>query len=186
MLDSLSGLYGDSLAIISYNHTFSSQAVIGPRDSLYLSPIYPTAIFDGTDEVFEPDPSAFFTTYDAHIVAAKADTPSYNLNLTATATVNAGDLQIRIVTADTIPSGQMIAYVAICQDSLRGLSKNFNFVCQQMYNFPVDLAYPDSLDTVITFDHALPVDKMRAVVFVQDMNTKKIMHSITKQFEEVE
>jgi hypothetical protein len=186
MLDSLSGLYGDSLAIISYNHTFGDTAAIRPRDSLYSTPIYPTAFFDGTDEVFEPDPGALFTTYYDHYIAAKSDTPNYNLYLTATATASAGDLQLRIVTADTIPSGEMLAYVAICQDSIRGFSKDFNYVCMQMYRFPVDLVYPDSLDTTITFGHTLPVDKMRAVVFVQNMNTKKVMHSITKRFEEVE
>lgn len=186
MLDSLSGIYGDSLAIISYNRTFTSPAIFSPRDSIYSSPIYPTAFFDGTDEVFEQDPNALFTTYNEHYIAAKSDTPRYNLYLTATATTNAGDLQIRIVTADTIPSGQMLAYVAICQDSIRGFAKNFNYVCQQMYNFPVGLVYPDSLDTIITFSHALPIEKMRAVVFVQSMDTRKVMHSITKGFEEAE
>ncbi|MBE0432544.1 hypothetical protein IBX73_03650 [candidate division WOR-3 bacterium] len=134
--------------------------------------------------MFEPDPSAFFATYNAHITAAKADTPRYNLELAATATTTAGDVQIRVVTTDTIPAGQMLAYVAICQDSVRGFLKDFNYVIQQFYSFPIDLAYPDTLDTAITFNHALPVDKMRAVFFIQNMNTKKVMHSATMQFEE--
>lgn len=181
----MAGIYGDSLAIISYNHTFGNLAVISTRDSLYLTPIYPTAIFDGTDEVFEPDPNLFFTTYTTHIAVAMADTPSYNLELTATATTTAGDMEIRIVTADTIPSGTMVAYAAICQDSIRGFTKDFNYVVQDMFVFPVELAYPDTLDTVITFSHGLPVDKMRAVFFIQNMDTKKIMNSATKHFEEV-
>jgi hypothetical protein len=155
------------------------------RDSLYESPALPTAIFDGTDEVFEQDPSAFFTTYDAHITAAKADTPTYNLNLTATATANAGDLQISIVTADTIPSGQMLAYAMICQDSILFDIKYSNHIVKEMFMFPLDLTYPDTLDTVITFSHTLPVDKMSGVIFVQNMDTKEIMHSATRRFEEV-
>ncbi len=185
-LDSLDGLYGDSIAIVSYNHTFGNLAVINLRDSLYSTPVYPTAVFDGTDEVFELDPNLFITTYTAHIMAAKADTPSYNLDITATATPTAGDIAITIVTADTIPAGQMIAYAAVCQDSIRGFTRDFNYVVQEMFSIPLDLAYPDTLDTVITFSHALPVDKMRAVVFVQNMDTKKVMGSIIRHFEEVE
>jgi len=179
-------MYGDSLAIISYNHTFSNPAVFSERDSLYGTPIYPTAIFDGTDQVFEQDPNAFITTYTSFITAAKADTPRYNLELAANATASAGDIQITIVTTDTIPAGQMLAFVAICQDSVRGSAKDFNYVCEELYRFPIELGFPDTLDTAITFSHAMPIDKMRAVVFVQNMDTKEIMHSATKQFEEVQ
>lgn len=156
------------------------------RDSLYQSPLPPTAFFDGTDEVFEQDPSLYFESYDAHITAAKADTPSYNLEVTATATASAGDMQIQIITADTIPSGQILAYAAVCQDSAVWFDIYSNYIIKEMFVFPLDLVYPDTLDTVITFSHTLPVDKMRAVVFVQNMDTKKIMHSATKQFEEVQ
>ncbi len=148
--------------------------------------MHPTAIFDGTDEVFESDPDVFFTTYSAHILAAKADTVSYNLDITATATATAGNLEITIVTADTIPAGQMVAYAAVCEDSMTGPLKDYNYVVQEMFSFPVGLVYPDTLDTVITFSHALPVDKIRAVVFVQDMDTRKVMGSATSHFEEVE
>jgi hypothetical protein len=166
--------------------------VLGVRSSFYGSPIYPTAFFDGTDEVFEQDPNAFITTYNAHIYAAKANTPIYYFELTAAATTITGDVQVTIATTDTMPEGQMFAFVAICQDSVRGILKDFNYVCQELYSFPLDLvAIPDTLDTVyfdttITFNHAMPIDKMRAVVFVQNMDTKEIMHSATKQFEEVQ
>jgi hypothetical protein len=159
--------------------------VFSERDSLYGTPIWPTAFFDGTDEVFEPDPNAFITTYTAHITAAKADTPRYNLELMASATTSAADVQIMIVTTDTIPEGQMLAFVAICQDSVRGALKDFNYVCEELHSFPLELSYPDTLDTAVTFSHAMPIDKMRAVVFIQNMDTKEIMHSVTKKFEEV-
>ncbi len=93
---------------------------------------------------------------------------------------------VTIVTTDTIPAGQMLAFIAICQDSVRGLLKDFNYVCQELYSFPIELSYPDTLDTAITFNHTMPIDKMRAVIFVQNMDTKEIMHSATKQFEEVQ
>lgn len=91
-----------------------------------------------------------------------------------------------IVTTDTIPAGQILAFLAICQDSVRGFLKDFNYVCEEFYSFPIVLSYPDTLDTAITFSHAMPIDKMRAVVFVQNMGTKEILHSATKQFEEVQ
>jgi hypothetical protein len=162
------------------------MAAFNLRDSLYESPFPPTAIFDGTDEVFEQNPSLYFTTYEAHITAAKADTPSYNLELTAIATPSAGDMQIQVVTADTIPSGQMLAYAAICQDSVVWFDTYANYIVQEMFIFPVDLVYPDTLDTIITFSHTLPIDKMHAVFFIQNMDTKEIMHSATKKFEEVQ
>lgn len=146
---------------------------------------YPTVVFDGTDEVFEPNPDAYFTTFNDHIQAAKTDTPQYNLELTATATPSAGNLGLKIVTADTIPTATIIAHIAICQDSIHGLILPFfDYVCQQLHSFPIDLVYPDSLDTTIVFSHSMPVDQMRAIIFIQNMDTKKILHAITKQFEE--
>lgn len=185
-------MYGDSLAIISYNHTYSNPVVSSERSSFYDGPVWPTAIFDGTDEVFEQNTSAFITTYNAHIYAAKADTPIYYFELTAAATELTGEVQITFATIDTMPEGQMFAFVAICQDSVRGNVKDFNYVCEELYSFPLDLvAVPDTVDTAyfdttITFNHMMPIDKMRAVVFVQNMDTKKIMHSATKHFEEVQ
>jgi hypothetical protein len=175
------------LAVIAYNHSFVDPAVIQPRLDYYQSPLYPTSIFDGTDEVFEPNPSLYFDTYSQHIVAAKADTPLFNLELDATASANTGNLQLKIVTADTIPDDLVLAFVAICQDSIRGvvIQRDFNYVCQQLENFPIDLVYPDSLDTTIIFSHAIPVNQMRAVVFIQDMDTKEVLSAIASEFEEV-
>lgn len=171
---------------MSFNHTFSPATITDPRSALYEFPVYPTVVFDGTDEVFEPNPDAYLTTYTDHMIAAKTDTPEYNLELTATATANAGNIQLRIITADTIPNNLIIVYAAICQDSIPAifLPDTFNYVCQQLHTFPIDLVYPDTLDTNIAFNHAIPVDQMSAVVFIQNMDTKKIMHAITKQFEE--
>jgi hypothetical protein len=142
-------------------------------------------VFDGTDIVFEPNPDAYLTTFNEHILAAKADTPEYNLDLTALATPFAGELQLKIVTADTIPTATITTYVAICQDSMHGfLLPFFNYVCQQLPSFPLSLVYPDSLDTTIVFSHSLPIEQMNAVIYIQNMDTKKIMHAITRDFEE--
>jgi hypothetical protein len=185
-LDSLKKIYGDSLAIVSYNASFCPPTILDERTNLYGSPPHPTVVFDGTDEVFEPNPDSFLTTYYSHIEAAKADTPQYNLELTATATSNAGSMELKIITADIMPAGEMMAYIAVCQDSIRGIFRDFNYICQQLHTFHVDLVYPDSLDTTIVFNHSIPVSKMSAVVFIQNMDNKKIMHAITKAFEEIQ
>jgi hypothetical protein len=186
-IDSLKRISEDSLAIISYNHTFSPVNIQNERESLYGISVlnYPTIVIDGTDEVFESNPDAYLTTYNSHIQAAKADTPQYNLELTTTATQNAGNMQLRIITTDSIPAGNILTYVAICQDSIPGFaSPSFNYVCQQLFSFPLDLVFPDTLDTTIVFSHSVPVEQMTAVIFIQNMDTEKVMHAITKHFEE--
>ena len=50
----------------------------------------------------------------------------------------------------------------------------------------MDLVYPDTLDTTIIFNHSIPVEYMRAVIFIQNMDNKKVMHAITRDFEEVQ
>jgi hypothetical protein len=144
----------------------------------------PMVIFDGTDPVFEPNPSAYITTYTAHISAAKSIAPSFNLNLSAVASVNTGSLQISILPADTFLHLSCRAFVEICQDSVLGVSKDFNYVARQIYSFPVNIVYPDSLDTTIVFTHSIPIEKMNGVLFIQDINTRKVLQAIKAKFTE--
>ena len=177
------------MAIVSYNHSFCPATIRDERSDLYGIDVinYPTTVFDGTDEVFEPNLDSLLSSYDQHIQAAKTDTPQYNLELAAMATQSAGNLELNIVTTGTIPEATILAYVAICQDSVHGVFLPFfNYVCQQLYSFPLDLVHPDTLDTMITFSHSIPVEHMTAIVFIQNMDTKKIMHAITSRFEEVQ
>jgi hypothetical protein len=174
---------------VSYNHSFCPAAIRDERSNLYgiSQANYPLAVIDGADEAFEPNQDSLFSTYYRYIQAAKADTPQYNLELTATATQNAGDLELNIVTTTTIPEATILTYIAICQDSTHGVFlPYFNYVCQQLYSFPLELVHPDTLDTTITFSHSIPVSNMRAVIFIQNMDTKKVMHAITREFEEVQ
>jgi hypothetical protein len=180
----LSGLYGDSLVIVSYNYSVDT---IGDQRRVFyqiLPQDDPTVIYDGTDHVFESDPNLYITTYISHISVAQSNTPSFNLSLNAMASTNTGNLQIRIYPADTMLHPSCQAFVAICQDGIRGFSKDFNYVARQIYSFPVSVVYPDSLDTTIIFTHSIPVDKMNSVLFVQDMNTKKVMQAIKAKFME--
>jgi hypothetical protein len=90
-------------------------------------------------------------------------------------------VQIKITPADTLAHAFCQAFVAICQDSLPG---NFNYVLRQLYSFPVNLVYPDSLDTTIVFTHSIPINKMNSVLFMQDMNTKKVLQATKTKFTE--
>jgi len=141
-------------------------------------------VFDGTDPVFESDETKYFTTFNQHYTAAKSQDPYFNLSLDASATATTGNVHLKIVAADTLPVDSFVAFVGICQNDTPGVLKNFNYVCQHLLSFPVDLVYPDSLDTTLTFNHSIPVDKMDAVAFVQGTSTQKVMQAITKNFEE--
>lgn len=142
-------------------------------------------IFDGLDVVWEPDPGKYDSLFAAHVEIARTATPYFNLYINnATASPSTGSIDITIVTADTIPDDEIVAYVAILQDSLPGAYTTFMYICQELYSFPVELTYPDILDTIITFSHAIPVNNMKTVVFIQDIDTKEVMQSIISPFEE--
>ncbi len=165
------------------------QTYISPdaveRHQFYGTPVIPTVVFDGTDQVFEPEPSA--ATYEQHIRVAQSVTPHFNLSMELTASQNTASINLRIVTADTIPDDEIVAFVTISEDSLRGAIPpfhTFDRVCRDMFQFPVDLVYPDSLDTIITFNHTIPINRMRAVLFIQDLDTKEVMQAIIQKFEE--
>lgn len=165
--------YGDSISVM--------------RHEFYGEPIIPTTVIDGTDSVFIEFPP-FLETYTQHIDFARGFTPYFNLSINAaTASLTTGTIDLRIVTADTIPEGEIVAFVTILEDSLPGIlepSYTFDHVLRKMLQFPVDLVYPDSLDTTIVFTHDIPVDRMKTVIFIQDLNSKEVMQAILRPFEE--
>ncbi len=176
------------MVIVSYNHTFDTPENI-TRRQWYLGQIFspPKLIIDGFEVPIDipsyPPDSSYYTTYNQYIVAAKSNVSGYNLNLDGTATSSSGNLHIKIVPADTLHRDSVNAFVAVCEDSVLGdLGGRFNYVCRHFYAFPVNLTYPDSLDTIINFTHTIPVDKMTGVLFVQDMNTKKVLQAIKSKF----
>ncbi len=154
------------------------------RREFYDNPLLPTTVFDGTDHVFVESPP-FNEIYEEHIRIAQSKAPYFNLTVEASASNSTGSVRVKIVAADTIPEDEMNAFVAILEDSLPGASNHsytYYRVCRQLFQFPVNLIYPDSLDTTITFSHSIGVDRMRTVVFVQDMDTKEIMQSKGEKF----
>jgi hypothetical protein len=170
--------------IVSYNISYSPVELDTVRSRYYQIHATPTLVFDGSDKVFESNASAYESTFTNHIRAARSVAPIFNLNLSAQANATTGNLHIKIVAADTVPDDTILAFVAVCQDSVHGFMRDFHYVCQKLFSFPVYLSYTDSLDTVINFSHSLPVAKMNGVLFVQDMNTKKVLQATKAKFTE--
>lgn len=186
MVDSLSG-FGDSLAVISYhqNGLYVCEASEA-RYAFYDSLIEPHAIFDGTDPVFVTSPP-YAPIYEDHVRLAMGVTPLFNLTVLPSADSTTGTVYVRIVAADTLPEASFTAFLAITEDSLPSQvfpNGAFDRVLRYLYQMPVELAYPDSTDTTIVFSHAMPVAHMRAVLFVQDLNSRTVCQAATAHFEE--
>ena len=179
--------YGDTLVVISYHpyNTYQTPAAVA-REAFYNTGLtVPYVVFDGTNPVWEQNPTNYDSVFRQAIEVARTVTPYFNLYInSATASPSTGNLDFSIITADTIPDGEIIAYVAILQDSLPGSYTAFYKVCQELYAMPLELTYPDTLDTVITFPHAVPVEKLSAVIFIQDTLSKEVMQSISSTFQE--
>lgn len=179
--------YGDTLVVISYHphNTYQNPPSVA-REVFYNTGLaVPFVIFDGTNVVWEQNPANYDSVFRQAIEVARTTPPYFNLYINdATASPSTGNLDITIITADTIPQGEMIAYVAILQDSLPGAYTTFYKLCQELYTIPLELAYPDTLDTVLTFAHTIPLNYMSAVVFVQDTLSKEVMQTIRSPFQE--
>jgi len=143
----------------------------------------PFVIFDGTEVVWEASPANYDSVYAEYIDAARRKVPYFNLSVdSAVASPTVGRFDLKIVAADTIPDDEILAFVAITEDSLPGNPFTFMHVVRSLQQFPLDLAYPDSLDTTITFSHNIPPDNMKTVIFIQNMDTKEIMQAIMREF----
>jgi len=179
---------GDTLVVICY-HIHGQYAIpeAQEREDYYNTNFnVPFVVFDGTDAVFEQSPANYDSVYKEHYLIARTKLPYFNLYVDSAFTqgTQAG-FNLKIVTADTIPSGETKAFIAITEDSLPGAFTTLFRVCRALYEFPVELEYPDSLTRHFEFNHNIPASKLRATVFVQNIGTKEIMQTITTKFEEV-
>lgn len=188
LIDSVANKTGDTLVVICYH--VAGQYMIPKaqeREDFYNTGYAPPfVVFDGTDAVWEQSPPNYDSVYKQHYEFARAKQPFFNLYIdSAFAQPSQGSFSLKIVTADTIPEGEIKAFVAITQDSLPGAYTTFYRVCRALYEFPVTLTYPDSTVQHFEFNHNIPASKLRATVFIQNMATKEILQSITTKFVEV-
>lgn len=159
------------------------------RETFYNTGLtVPYVIFDGTAVVWEASPNDYDSVYTLYIEAARSETPYYNLYIdSAFVGPSTGRLNLKIVAADTIPDDEITVYINVLEDSLPDTDLPGVFlyhVCRQQFSFPLEIAYPDTFDTTITFSHSSQSDKMKTVIFVQDIDTKEVMQSIISPFEE--
>jgi hypothetical protein len=178
---------GDSLVVISYHTewTYQSTAAVEREEYYATGEIIPYVIFDGTVVVWEASPSAYYGRYAQSDSVARTVESLFNIHiLDATASATTGSLDLRFVPSDTLSDDNLMVFVAVLEDTLAGAYDTFMDVCRELYAFPWHLAYPDSLDTTITFSHNIPVSRMNTVVFVQDIDTREILQATQSHFQE--
>lgn len=145
----------------------------------------PFVVFDGTDAIWDQSPPNYDSVYKQHYKIARIKQPYFNLSIDSAITQpSQGSFNLKIVTADTIPEGEIKAFIAITQDSLHEAYTTLYWVCRALYEFPLILTYPDSITQHFEFNHNIPASKLRATVFIQNMTTKEVMQAITTKFEE--
>jgi hypothetical protein len=173
--------------VISYHvHlTYQNQAA-QDREAFYSTGLTtPYIIFDGAQVVWEMNPSNYDSMFRQAVEIARTTEPYFNLAINnAIASQSNASLDLMIVAADTIPDDELICCIAILQDSLPGAYTTFYRICQEFYEFPLELSYPDTLDTTFSFSHNIPLDKMRVVLFVKNLANNEIMQGTMSFFQE--
>ncbi|MEO0227135.1 MAG: hypothetical protein ABIL70_03680 [candidate division WOR-3 bacterium] len=187
LIDSVANNTGDTLVVVCYHiHGPYMIPKAQERKDFYNTGFnVPFVVFDGDDAVFEPMPEKYVGVYREHYQIARTKIPYYNLSIDSAFTEPSNAFfNLKIVAADTIPQGQIKGFIAVTEDSLPGAYTTLYRVCRALYEFPVDLEYPDSLTQHFEFNHNIPASKLRATVFIQNMDTKEIMQTISTKFEE--
>ena len=178
---------GDSLVVISYHvgQTYQTAAA-EERELYYAAGVFPPyVIFDGTVVVWEASPNAYYGRYAQADTVARAVPSLFNIFiLDASASASTGSIELRLVPTDTLPDDELTVFAAVLEDTLAGAYGTFMHVCRELYAFPWQLSYPDSLDTTISFSHSIPVNRMKTVVFVQDANAREILQATQSHFQE--
>ncbi|UCC11287.1 MAG: hypothetical protein JSW02_07995 [candidate division WOR-3 bacterium] len=178
---------GDSLVVISYHvgQTYQSTAAVEREEYYGTGLLPPYVILDGAIIVWEASPNAYYARYAQADSVARTVQSLFNIYiLDATASATTGSIELRLVPSDTLPDDELAVFAAILEDTLIGAYDTFMHVCRELYTFPWQLSYPDSLDTTITFSHNMPVNRMKTVVFVQNIDTREIFQTTRSYFQE--
>lgn len=173
--------------VVSYHvaQTYQNPAA-EEREAFYNTGLAtPYVIFDGSEVVWEPQIPNYKSRYEQAFTVVRTVTPLFNISvLNANASSGVGSIELRIVASvDTVIEGEVSVFIAVLEDSLLGAYTTFVNVCQQLLEFPIEIAYPDSMDTTVTFSHNVPTDKMKAAIFIQNMDTKDIYQTTYGYFQ---
>ncbi|MBN2619986.1 hypothetical protein JXB22_02760 [candidate division WOR-3 bacterium] len=173
--------------MISYHvgQTYANQ-VAQQREAYYEpSVVVPFAIFDGTNVVWEGNPTAYEDVYTEAFTIARTVTPLFNITITDPVTsVTQANFKLELVPTDTLPDDEVCAFIAICEDSLPGAYTTFMHLCRGLQEIPLSIAYPDTMNESVIFSHTIEAQRLSAVVFIQDVDTKEILQSAMTRFQE--
>jgi hypothetical protein len=160
------------------------NAAAQERHEFYGSGIVePFVIFNGTNIVIEESPSDYVSSYIQAVEIGRTDPTFFDIEIDSiTADSMNGGFFLRIITTFTVPNRDITAYIAVLEDSLHGAFTTFYSVCDTLYNFPLEIAYPDTFDTTIVFEHSIEPDKLSAVFFIQDMDSLNVYAATRVQF----
>jgi hypothetical protein len=187
LLDTIkTNIYRDSLALISYNSTFTDSVFVNMRKKLYEPFAEPQFVVDGSKITTD----SIMSIYTSSIDAARSYLPSFNITLDAQGSATDGSITLKIVNVDSsLALDSVFAVVSVCQDSVEGILKHgFNYVCRDLFSFPISVPYADSTDTTLSFTHSYPIEKLHAVAFIQNLKQSstqylKVYQAATVQFQ---
>ncbi len=193
-LESLAQEFADSLVIISYHRrvagdTLSPEFVEARRAFYYESGGEPATVFDGGDVVRTPGPEHNYETFRNYIIGAKSVLPRVQLEITARTEGSEAVVEVRVFGVDATPAETLRLFVVITEDSvlakLVGATDSvFNNVMRAMVpdvqGQPVWLARADtvSFENRVLIKENWQVPRLRAVAFVQQTGTKKVLQSV--------
>ncbi|MGB3340047.1 MAG: hypothetical protein WBB37_01015 [bacterium] len=171
--------------VISYHphNTYQNPAAVA-REAFYNTGLTtPFVIFNGTHVVWEQSPANYVSVFRQAVEIGRTDLTFFDLEVDSiTSDSMTGSFHLRIIATFTVPERDINTYIAVLEDSLPGAYTTFISVCDTLYDFPLEIAYQDTFDTTITFEHSIEPNRMRAVIFVQDMDSLYVYAAKRIQF----
>lgn len=197
-------IYGDSLVVLSYHaqdyDTFSNP-VSKVRARLYNPGIEPSCIFDGGSPIYIQNPDSFRVRYQDHILGARSQTTSLRMEFDTIKTkLDSTQITIGVnvlPTESLADPANLRLFVVIYEKNAPYLSSfppfdtlHAFFVVRKFLpdTLGLDLAFlnfPNSFDTVLSTQlENWDLTQIGIASFVQDIQTKKVLQAIKKNFKE--
>ncbi|OGC38906.1 hypothetical protein A2Y85_01740 [candidate division WOR-3 bacterium RBG_13_43_14] len=185
LIDSLVAEFGDTLVVVCYHDrgAYMNDDAIARLAFYNTGLTKPYVIFDGSEVAWEQIPANYDSVYHEFFRIVRTIAPYFNLETDSvfSDSTTAG-FMLWVVPTDTLPSNTINTFIIVLEDSLLGNYTTHVNVCRDIMQFPVDMVYGDTLDTNIVFNHNIPTGRLKAAVFVQNMDTKEVMQARMVRF----
>lgn len=192
-LESLALEFPDNLIIIAYHRRFaddtlSPEYVETRRQFYYQSGGEPATVFDGGEVVRTPGPEYNYETFRNHILGAKSVLPGAELKIGCVVDSNNILVRVQVSGVDATPAETLSLFLVLTEDSLQATLPGaadsvFNNVMRAMLpdvrGQPVWVARGDTVgfENRVSIGDNWRLERLRAVAFVQQMSTKKVLQS---------